>query len=116
MLPDLSTALWCKSSASETAQGCVEVAVLDGGFVAVRDSKDTTRDPHVYPAGDWQDLVAYLRGERPAAGRIRVDVSAGGVTLSDSHDAGVRPHEYTHHEWTCFVDGVRNREPQLIAA
>lgn len=45
-----------------------------------------------------------------------VSVAPQGVTLSDSRDAAVRPHEYTHHEWTCFVDGVRNREAQLIAA
>lgn len=37
---------------SETAPGCGEVASLDGGFVAVRDSKDTARTPYVHPAAD----------------------------------------------------------------
>lgn len=36
--------------------GCVEVAVLDGGQVAVRDTKDP-RHTLVYTATEWRDFV-----------------------------------------------------------
>ena len=41
--PDLSQAIWRKSSySSSTGQNCVEVATNLPGIVAVRDSKDPT--------------------------------------------------------------------------
>jgi len=41
---DLTDLRWFKSSASSAA-GCVEVAHLPGGGVAVRDSKDRGKTP-----------------------------------------------------------------------
>lgn len=113
--PDLSTAVWRKAKESETASGCVEVAALGDGLMAVRDSKNKARAAHIYPVSDWQDLLAHLRGERPSAGRIVVTVSDHLVILSDEDGVAGPPHEYTFHEWACFLDGVHNREPQLIA-
>ena len=53
---------WFKSSFSGgSGEGCVEVAVLPEGGVAVRDTKDRSLAPHHYPAADW---TAFLSGVR----------------------------------------------------
>lgn len=39
--------------------GCVEVAPLAGGMVAVRDSKDLTVPQHLYTRTEW---VAFVQG------------------------------------------------------
>lgn len=39
--------------------GCVEVATLDGGIIAVRDSKDPAIPEHHYTADEW---VAFIHG------------------------------------------------------
>jgi hypothetical protein len=57
---DLSNLRWFKSSASASG-ACVEVAHLPGGGVAVRDSKDRSRAPHVYTRREWE---AFLIGAR----------------------------------------------------
>ncbi|MFC4587164.1 DUF397 domain-containing protein [Sphaerisporangium corydalis] len=47
-------AAWCKSSYSGSSGGdCVEVAVLPGGRVGVRDSKDPAGPALVVTAGGW---------------------------------------------------------------
>lgn len=60
---DLSGACWRKSSFSgdrgeDDASGCIEVALLPGGGVALRDSKDRSLAPHVYTAREWDVFVA----------------------------------------------------------
>ena len=55
---DLSNLRWFKSSASASG-ACVEVAHLPGGGVAVRDSKDRNKAPHVYTRREWE---AFLTG------------------------------------------------------
>ncbi|MFM9442602.1 DUF397 domain-containing protein [Streptomyces acidiscabies] len=114
--PDLSTAVWRKAKMSESAQGCVEVADLGGGLIAVRNSSDLARAAHVYPAEEWNEFLAYLRDERPKSTRIQIAVTAEGVILRDRADRTVLPQEYTAHEWECFMSGVRNKEAQLSAA
>lgn len=116
LAPNLSTAVWRKASRSETANGCVEVATLCDTLMAVRDSKNVTKAAHIYPVSDWQALLAHLRGEHSASGRIVVTVTDQRVLLIDGDGEASQPHEYTFHEWACFLDGVLNREPQLIAA
>lgn len=39
--------------------GCVEVAPLPDGGVALRDSKDVSLPPHIFTPGEWD---AFLRG------------------------------------------------------
>jgi hypothetical protein len=58
---DLSHAEWHKSTYSANGQGggCVEVAFLAGGHVALRDTKDRSLAPHLFTAGDWE---AFLTG------------------------------------------------------
>ena len=51
---------WFKSSASG-AGGCVEVAHLPQGGVALRDTKDRSKAPHVYTTDEWQ---AFLTGAK----------------------------------------------------
>jgi hypothetical protein len=60
---DLRGLRWFKSSAS--AEGsCVEVAHLPEGGVAVRDTKDRTKAPHVYTRPEWEAfLVGVKNGE-----------------------------------------------------
>jgi hypothetical protein len=55
---------WRKSSFSNGnggGAGCVEVAVLPGGEVAVRDTKDRSRTPHCHSAPAWQAFLAGVR-------------------------------------------------------
>ena len=43
---------------------CVEIAHLPGGGVAVRDSKDRAKTPHVYTRGEWEAfLIGAKKGE-----------------------------------------------------
>jgi hypothetical protein len=56
---DLSGARWFKSSRSEAANACVEVAHLDGGMVGVRDSKNPTGPALVFTPSEWD---AFLSG------------------------------------------------------
>jgi hypothetical protein len=58
MTPDFTDAHWFKSRAC-SAEGCVEVAHLPGGQVALRDSKDVSRAAQVFDRGEW---AAFLSG------------------------------------------------------
>jgi hypothetical protein len=57
MTPDLSNARWVRSRACST-DGCVEVAQLAGGSVAVRDSKNTSLPAHVFDRAEWAAFIA----------------------------------------------------------
>ncbi|MEV0875823.1 DUF397 domain-containing protein [Streptomyces sp. NPDC049950] len=115
--PDLSNARWRKASLSESAQGCVEVAFLADGQVAVRDSKDVSKPAHLYPESTWAVFLEHLRGLVPAeASRISVDITPEAAVLSDRESFAGAPHVYTHREWLFFLDGVLKREPQLVGA
>jgi hypothetical protein len=55
---------WRKSSFSggnSGGDGCIEVALLAGGEVAVRDTKDRTLPPHRHPAPAWREFLAAVR-------------------------------------------------------
>jgi hypothetical protein len=54
---------WRKSSFSggNGNSGCVEVAVLPCGEVAVRDTKDRTRAPHRHTAPAWREFLSAVR-------------------------------------------------------
>jgi hypothetical protein len=59
---DLDNLRWFKSSAS-AAGACVEVAFLpEGKGVAVRDSKDRSRQPHFYTPDEWCAFTAGVKG------------------------------------------------------
>jgi hypothetical protein len=55
--------VWRKSSFSEGngGGGCVEVAVLPEGEVAVRDTKDRSRTPHRHSAPAWREFLSAVR-------------------------------------------------------
>ncbi len=72
---DLVGAQWRKSRHSNDEGACVEVAFLDGGRVAVRDSKDAGAGPAlVFTPSEWS---AFARGvtegefDRPQRGDHR---------------------------------------------
>jgi hypothetical protein len=55
---------WRKSSFSGSGgngDGCVEVAVLPSGEVAVRDTKDRSLSPHRHSATAWRAFLAGVR-------------------------------------------------------
>jgi hypothetical protein len=57
MSPDFADAQWIKSRMC-SADGCVEVAHLKGGSVAVRDSKDISKSAHVFDREEWAAFIA----------------------------------------------------------
>jgi len=62
-MDDLRGLRWFKSRASGGG-GCVEVAHLPQGGVAVRDTKDRTKAPHVYTRPEWEAfLIGVKNGE-----------------------------------------------------
>lgn len=59
-MDEFSGLRWFKSSASG-GNGCVEVAHMPGAQVALRDSKDRGKAPHVFDAAEWR---AFLTGAK----------------------------------------------------
>ena len=60
METDLAGLRWFTSSAS-AGGACVEVAHLPEGGVALRDSKDRSKAPHVYTRHEWECFLAGAR-------------------------------------------------------
>jgi hypothetical protein len=58
--PDLTDAVWRRSSRSDDAAACVEVAVLDNGF-AVRDSRYPEGPALFFTPAEWQAFVGGAR-------------------------------------------------------
>ncbi|MFJ9589232.1 DUF397 domain-containing protein [Streptomyces acidicola] len=62
--PDLTRAVWCKSSYSEGgANDCVEVAEGYPGIIPVRDSKNPVARRLVFSAASWSAFVEGVKGE-----------------------------------------------------
>ncbi len=60
--PNLTGAQWRKSSYSNGNGGdCVEVADLDGGGRAVRDSKNRSGPTLIFTAAEWAAFTAGVR-------------------------------------------------------
>jgi hypothetical protein len=62
--PNLHGLAWRTSSFSGSggaSSGCVEVAALPGGGVAVRDTKDRSRAAHRHSAPAWRAFLAGVR-------------------------------------------------------
>lgn len=57
---DLSKARWFKASKSQTSN-CVEVAFVEAGHVAVRDSKNPDGGTLVYTPSEWEAFLAGVR-------------------------------------------------------
>lgn len=53
---DLSQAVWRTSTRSGGNGDCVEVAITDEG-VAVRDTKDRSKAPHIYTHSEWAAFI-----------------------------------------------------------
>jgi hypothetical protein len=59
---DVTGAMWRKSSYSNGSGGdCVEVANLDGGYCAVRDSKDPAGPALTLAHADWSAFTSAVR-------------------------------------------------------
>ncbi|MGP4115297.1 DUF397 domain-containing protein [Streptomyces sp. 4N509B] len=53
----LESAQWRTSSYSSGGTNCVQVAYLDEGIVALRDSKDTNRPPLLFTGSECQAFI-----------------------------------------------------------
>jgi Domain of unknown function (DUF397) len=60
MTHDLSTARWIRSRAC-SSDGCVEVARLADGSVALRDSKDVRKSAHVFDREEWSAFITGVK-------------------------------------------------------
>jgi hypothetical protein len=56
----ISTHGYTKSSYSGDG-GCVEVQLLADGTVGLRDSKDTSKPPHVFTPREWHAFISGVR-------------------------------------------------------
>lgn len=61
--PDLSGATWRKSSLSNGATNCVEVALLADGSVGVRHSRRPDGAVIVYSRSEWAAFLAGVKAE-----------------------------------------------------
>ncbi len=62
---DLDRVAWQKSTYSNGVGGaCVEVANLDGGHRAVRDSKNSTGPALMVTAAEWAAFTAGVRADK----------------------------------------------------
>lgn len=59
--PDLTNAAWRKGTHSNADYSCVEVADLDGGYRAVRDSKDRDGPVLLFTPAEWTAFTAGVR-------------------------------------------------------
>ena len=63
MIHEWKNTIWFKSTDSGD-HGCVEVAFINGRRVAVRDTKDRGKPPHVFTEDEWSAFLAGAkRGE-----------------------------------------------------
>ncbi|MFZ0118119.1 MAG: DUF397 domain-containing protein [Pseudonocardiaceae bacterium] len=60
-MQDLSNVRWSKSSWSGAGNNCVEVAGLDGGARAVRDSKNPDGGHLTFTGVEWLAFTAGIR-------------------------------------------------------
>ena len=60
MTPDLNDARWIRSQFC-SAEGCVEVAHLSGGHIALRDSKDVGKAAHIFDRQEWSAFVSGVK-------------------------------------------------------
>jgi uncharacterized protein DUF397 len=60
MTHDGSATRWVRSRAC-SSDGCVEVARLADGGMALRDSKDTSKAAHVFDRDEWAAFIAGVK-------------------------------------------------------
>ena len=60
MTQDLSSARWIRSRAC-SSDGCVEVAHLADGSIAIRDSKNVRKAAHVFDREEWSAFVTGVK-------------------------------------------------------
>lgn len=66
----LTGADWHTSSLSSGGTNCVQVAFLDRGIVALRDSKNPGKAPHLFTDSEYDAFVGGIaRGELRRSGR-----------------------------------------------
>ncbi|GAB2893812.1 DUF397 domain-containing protein [Streptomyces mayteni] len=57
MSGDMNSLSWFKSSASSANGGCLEVAFLSDGRVAIRDNEDPTNPPFLVTRHVWECFI-----------------------------------------------------------
>ncbi|WP_326563476.1 DUF397 domain-containing protein [Micromonospora peucetia] len=62
-MPDLTGAIWRKSTRSNNGGDCVEVADNLSGVVGLRDSKDPTGPTLAFEPSDWATFVSAVKND-----------------------------------------------------
>ncbi|MFI6578534.1 DUF397 domain-containing protein [Nocardiopsis sp. NPDC050513] len=98
---------WVKSSASTSAQGCVQVRVPRAGMVEIGDTKNPDGPTLTVPDTDWDHFLTQVATGRTDYRRLRPTfLPHGGFTLTDT----TTPHSpvlvFTQPEWDAFKLGV----------
>jgi hypothetical protein len=57
---DISSATWITSSLCSNS-ACVQVAHLQGGMVAIRDSKDIRKAAHIFDGEEWAAFISGVK-------------------------------------------------------
>lgn len=57
---ETSRAVWITSRSCNNS-ACVQVAYLPGGMVALRDSKNPAKQPHVFDSAEWAAFVTGVK-------------------------------------------------------
>jgi hypothetical protein len=57
---NIAAAAWITSRSCNNS-ACVQVAYLSGGMVAIRDSKDAGKAPHLFDRDEWTAFLAGVK-------------------------------------------------------
>ncbi|MEV2276925.1 DUF397 domain-containing protein [Nocardiopsis sp. NPDC049922] len=96
-----------KSSASTSAQGCVQVRVPRAGMIEIGDTKNPDGPTLTVPDTDWDHFLTQVATGGTDCRRLcAAFLSHGGFTLTDTAVPRSPVLVFTKAEWDAFKQGV----------